>query len=202
MMPTIPDAVMDDLKARYAEPQRAYHTWVHITDMLQQYEAARRLLRHPIAFELAVLFHDAVYDPRASTNESESAKLLRMTMSRHASEADIACAEDLILATQKHTPAMVQERFLSDTKIFLDIDLSILGAGEERFDKYDSDIRREYAFVPLKTYCERRAEILQAFLERPRIYFTDSYADRLETAARSNLKRAIERLPIAAKAAD
>jgi predicted metal-dependent HD superfamily phosphohydrolase len=194
MPATIPEPVMDDLKARHAEPQRAYHTWAHIADMLQQYEAARPLLSHPFAFRLAVLFHDAIYDPKSATNESDSAKLLRTTMGHLAPEMDISCAEALILATQKHTPAMVQPPFLSDAQLFLDIDLSILGADEGRFDRYDGAIRQEYAFVPLQTYCEKRAEILQGFLDRPRIYFTDRYADRLENPARSNLKRAIRRL--------
>jgi len=107
---------------------------------------------------------------------------------------DIACGRDLILATHKHTISAVDRRFVADAELFLDMDLSILGADEERFDDYDAAIREEYSFVPIKTYRQRRAEILKSFLQRPRLYLTDDYHGRLDGKARANLQRAIDRL--------
>lgn len=115
-------------------------------------------------------------------------------METSASVDDIACGKDLILATHKHTTAAVDSRFTADAELFLDMDLSILGAAETRFDEYDAAIREEYSFVPIATYRERRAEILKTFLTRTRLYLTDDYHRRFDRKARTNLQRAIDRL--------
>lgn len=193
-MNVIPSEVIEDLKRRYAEPQRAYHNWFHIEELLAQFEANAHTLSHRFAFRLAILFHDAIYDPRAADNEARSAQLFETTMKDAISTDDITCAKDLILATHKHTTSAVDRRFVADAELFLDMDLSILGAGERRFDEYDAAIREEYSFVPIETYRQRRADILKSFLERPRLYLTDAYHNRLDRMARANLRRAIERL--------
>lgn len=190
----VPDEVMADLKARYAEPQRAYHTWSHIADLLQQLAANLPAIRNPVAFELAVLFHDAVYDPRSSTNEADSAALLAAQMKQHAPTADLLCAHDLILATRHHMLNAVRPEFAEDARLFLDMDLSIFGADRERFDAYDVAIRQEYSFVPIETYRQRRRDVLQRFLARPRLFLTEHYRERFEEAARANLAHAIARL--------
>jgi predicted metal-dependent HD superfamily phosphohydrolase len=190
----IPNAVIADLRRRYDEPRRAYHNWRHIEELLAQFDSNAATIEHPFAFKLAILFHDAIYDPRAADNEARSAALFEATMAGAAGLDDIACGRDLILATHKHTTSAVERRFAADAELFLDMDLSILGATEERFDAYDAAIREEYSFVPIATYRERRAEILKTFLARPRLYLTDDYHRRLDRMARTNLQRAIDRL--------
>jgi predicted metal-dependent HD superfamily phosphohydrolase len=191
MAPAVPDDVMDELKARYAEPHRAYHGWPHIADLLQQFAANKPVIRRPLAFELAVLFHDAVYDPRSSTNEADSAALLALRMQAHTPLEELLCAHDLIMATHQHMLAAVRPEFADDARLFLDMDLSILGADQQRFDAYDAAIRQEYSFVPIETYRERRRAVLRRFLDRPRLFLTEAYRERLEASARANLQRAI-----------
>ena len=193
-MTVIPDGIIADLRRRYAEPGRAYHNWRHIEDLLAQFDSRAGTIEHPFAFRLAILFHDAVYDPRASDNEARSAALFDATMAGIASPEDIACGRDLVLATHRHTTSAVDSRFTADAELFLDMDLSILGACEARFDEYDAAIREEYSFVPIAAYRERRAGILKTFLQRPRLYLTDDYHHRLDQMARTNLRRAIGHL--------
>ncbi|RNF02378.1 uncharacterized protein Tco025E_08391 [Trypanosoma conorhini] len=69
--------------ARYTEPQRHYHTMAHLEEMLGCFErfqseapVAHRLPAadpRRVVLELAILFHDAVYDPRRDDNEECSA---------------------------------------------------------------------------------------------------------------------------------
>ena len=68
------------------------------------------------------------------------------------------------------------------------MDLAILGADEKRFVEYEQQIRKEYSFVPDTIFQTKRTEILQGFLNRPRIYGTAYFFDRLESRARCNLR--------------
>jgi predicted metal-dependent HD superfamily phosphohydrolase len=182
------DATMQELKARYAELHRAYHTWHHIEDMLGRFATVADHLRDREAFELAILFHDAVYDPKAGDNEEQSAALMRERLSGKLAPATLDVAEALIMATKTHQPGTH-----ADAAFLIDIDLSILGAEQAAFDVYDAAIHKEYAHVPDDAYRAGRAKVLQNFLDRERIFTTAAFAP-LEARARDNLERAIARL--------
>jgi predicted metal-dependent HD superfamily phosphohydrolase len=98
---------------------------------------------------------------------------------------------ELILATRHAT-----SEGSADHAVLLDTDLSILGASPARFIEYESQVRREYSWVPEEGFRKTRAAILARFLERPRIYATDHFAHLLELQARSNLRNSIERLGV------
>src|SRR5580698_10201794 len=73
-----PDAareVFDDLFARYTAADRRYHDFHHIEACLRLLDSVRGLARHPDSIELAIWFHDVVYDSRRSDNEEASASL-------------------------------------------------------------------------------------------------------------------------------
>jgi len=73
-----PDAareVFADLFARYTAADRRYHDIRHIDACLRLLDSVHGLARHPDFVELAIWFHDAVYDSRRSNNEESSAYL-------------------------------------------------------------------------------------------------------------------------------
>ena len=78
--------------------------------------------------------------------------------------------------------------------IFLDLDLSILGAPECEYKKYAKQIRREYGQYPLETYCRGRVDVLKSFLERERMYFSDYFYGKYEERARENIQQEIQSL--------
>lgn len=78
-----------------------------------------------------------------------------------------------------------------DEQVLVDIDLSILGAAPQRFAEYEAQIRQEYKHVPSFLFRRKRKAILRSFLERSHIYSTSYFRERLEDAARSNLRRAV-----------
>ncbi len=51
-----------------------------------------------------------------------------------------------------------------DTKYLIDIDLSILGSPLDKFYDYEKNIRKEYEFVPIDLFREKRSELLKSFL--------------------------------------
>lgn len=191
----IPDSLLADLRARYAEPQRHYHTWEHIEALLRWFEQRRLHLHDPAVVELAILFHDAVYDPTRSDNEAESARLLEAAALPGVDDAVRAGAVRLIKATARHQiPEDLASADRGDMAEFLDMDLSILGAPPEVFDVYEDAIRREYAFVPEPLYRAGRRGILESFLDREQLYFSDWGQASFERQARANLERSIQRL--------
>ena len=81
-----------------------------------------------------------------------------------------------------------------DARYVVDVDLSILGAPPEEFDRYEAQIREEQWFMSDEEFRRHRAPILRAFLDRPRIFLTPEFAP-FEARARANLDRALARLP-------
>lgn len=175
--------------ARYGEPHRAYHTLQHLGECLQYFESLQLLPDHPAEVEIALWFHDAIYELRSSRNEADSAAwAYNALIAAGTLQASASRVRDLVLVT-KHTgqPSSMDEHVL------VDIDLSILGAPEKRFAEYEAQIRNEYAFVPDSLFKPKRREILTSFLARPAIYSTPDMHKQLERRARANLTQAVSK---------
>ena len=184
---TITRSVFDQLLARYSEPHRKYHTLQHLTECLTHFEATRHLAENPGEVEIALWFHDGIYDTQRHDNERKSADWARSVLEGHgAAPAAVQRVDELIMATC-HSALPVAP----DAQLLVDIDLSILGAPPPRFAEYEAQIRQEYAFVPEEVFRSKRAEILRAFLARPALYSTPHFQAALEARARDNLRAAI-----------
>jgi len=174
--------------AAYAEPHRHYHTGEHIARTLGLLDGVRERLRRPAEAELAVWLHDVIYDPRASDNEARSADFAARLLAGSGAAPEAAGAvRALIMATRHEAPPED-----ADARYVVDADLSILGAPAAEFDRYEGQVRREYAFVPETNWRARRPRILRRFLDRARIYATAEFA-HLEAPARDNLARSLRR---------
>lgn len=174
----------------YSEPHRCYHNLHHISDCLAEFDIVRDQASEPVAVELAIWFHDAVYDTRATDNEERSVQLAQTSLGEILAESALLDAvSNLILATKKHDASLHV-----DAALLTDVDLSILGQSQARFWEYEAQIQKEYSWVPIEIFSVKRAEILEGFLTRGRIYHTDGFFTRLEAQARSNLQASIRRL--------
>lgn len=189
---SIPQAVLEDLKVRYGEPQRFYHTWDHIEALLRGFTAVENRLNNPQAVLHAILFHDAIYDPMRSDNEAESARLLSAAALPTLSDADRQAAVRMTLATARHRidPSVSPDE-QADTALFLDLDLSILGSRPDVFDRYEEQVRAEYAMVPDEMFLAGRRQILTALAAGETLYLSDWGRENFETAARDNIARSL-----------
>lgn len=193
-MPAIPDSAIEYLKARYSDFGRHYHNWRHIDSMLRDFEALKRLslIDDVASVEVAILFHDAVYDPKQDDNEFRSATLMNLMLDQTPDPLTMGRANALILATKSHhLPLWSDRRRRKDASLFLDMDLAILGSDTSDYLDYARAIRSEYAFVPETTFNVGRSAVLQSFLARPRIYLSDIYYEAREARARDNIQREI-----------
>jgi len=170
----------------YAEPHRHYHTLEHIAHVLSLFDGARAHVRDADAAELALWLHDLVYDPRAKNNEARSATHATRILDEGGVPSRVADrVTALIMATCHVSPPEDP-----DARYVVDADLSILGGTPAEFDRYERQVRREYAFRTEAEWREGRARILRAFLDRPRIFLTSEF-DRFESPARANLERSL-----------
>lgn len=196
-MTLITPAIWDELVALYSSPTRHYHSLKHVTSLLTLLSTHRRHFADPDAVEAAIWFHDAVYDARAQgpANEHQSAQLAVSRLSGTVEPKRLEWIRSAIEATATHTlPQSLEEPEAGDAALFLDMDLSILGAEESEFDKYEAAVRREYDFVDDGAWRTGRALVLRRFLARDQVYHSNLFGALYEDAARRNLRRSVEQL--------
>lgn len=181
-------ALRDALLASYAQPQRHYHSQQHLAECIGWFERVQGLTPSAAEVEAALWFHDAVYEPANDDNEARSAAWARRSLQDAGVALPVAARVEALVMTTRHT-ALPEG---ADAQLLVDIDLAILGAPRPRFDEYERQIRAEYAFVAEPLFAARRREVLRSFAQRPFIYTTAWFRERLEAAARGNLARAID----------
>jgi len=181
-----------ELEAAYAEPHRRYHGRAHVEDCLAELAAVpgvsaaeRRVL------ELAIWWHDAVYDPARPDNEERSAVRAEAALREAGEPAALAAEVARLVRLTKGHAVEPGDRMGA---LLVSIDLSILGRLPEAYDAYAAAIRQEYAFVPEDAWRAGRSAVLRRFLEADTIYPNEALRGRYEAAARGNLGRELDRL--------
>ncbi len=179
-----PDGLYDAVVARYRENHRHYHTLRHLDECLRHLDDVTPLALHAPEIELALWFHDAVYDPRKQNNEELSAAWARSAAAAAALPGE-SCDRiyGLVQVTKSHNLPKT-----TDEALLIDIDLSIFGASPDRFEEYEQGIRNEYNWVPKLIFEAKRRSILKKFLERETIFHTPHFIERYEPQARMNLQ--------------
>ena len=184
------DALFSRLVECYSEPHRKYHTMQHLQECFAHLESVRSFAERSSEVELALWFHDAIYDTRRKDNEERSAEWARDSGLAAGLTGDQASRiYQLVMATM-HNAVPVGP----DASVLVDIDLGILGAEVERFDEYEVQVREEYSWVPGPLYRRGRRKILQEFANRESIYSTEYFRVEYEARARSNIARSLARL--------
>ncbi|ODT08177.1 MAG: hypothetical protein ABS58_03860 [Mesorhizobium sp. SCN 65-20] len=194
-MSLVDAATKAELTALYQAPDRHYHGVRHIEALLSLLGEHRQAFADPDAVEAAIWFHDAIYDSRRKDNEAASAALAADRLRGHVDAPRLARIVKMIEATAAHQiPEFEDGTARQDAALFLDMDLSILGAPAEAFEAYEAAVRREYGWVSYEDWRAGRAAVLKSFLARPRIFHTDIFAERFDTQARENMSRSLARL--------
>jgi predicted metal-dependent HD superfamily phosphohydrolase len=177
-------AVWLELLNNYATTTRHYHNLSHIKALLNWVDLSHAHLQQPAAVRFAVWFHDVIYNTRRQNNEERSAEFARQELSHlNVPVVTINAVSAMILATKQHRAETLDE----DGRWFLDFDLAILGSRPDVYRVYSQAIRREYAWVPKLLYRRGRRQVLEGFLQREQLFFTEAMRTRLEAQARLNL---------------
>ena len=180
---------------RHGEAHRRYHDWSHVAALARGLAAHRSLFADHRAAALAILYHDAIYDPRSGTNEADSADLLVRERRGREPDGTLMRAEAMVRATAGHAvPDALSGPDRTDCAAFLDLDLGILAAAPDAYDRYAANVRAEYAFVPDEAWRAGRAGVLTGFLGRDRLYLADDLHTAWDAPARANVARELTAL--------
>ena len=189
LAPLLPDAAareaeLSRLAAAYSAPERHYHNLQHLQHLLDK--VGEFPLQDRAVVELVIWYHDAVYNALRSDNETKSAEwaqeFLQQTSLAPARRERVA---DLIRRTADHTQPQPPDD--PDGLLFLDADLSILGAPEAAYWAYARQVRREYRLVPDLLYRPGRRKVLARMLDAPVLFRTPALHAALDAPARRNL---------------
>ncbi|MFE0695197.1 hypothetical protein [Streptomyces sp. NPDC058869] len=181
----------ENLLARWAEPQRRYHTTAHLSAVLDRVDTLADHADDVHAVRLAAWFHDAVYRPDRSENEERSAALAERALAEAGvPEAVTAEVARLVRLTVTHDPAGGDR----NGEVLCDADLAVLAGGPQEYGAYAAQVRAEYGFVPDEAFRAGRAAVLRQLLDLPRLFRTPYGAAEWEARARHNLATELELL--------
>ena len=183
-------AVFDELDALYGEAHRRYHTAGHIEHCLRQFDLGAGRMDEPDVVEMALWFHDAIYDIPGADNELRSAELFAARAAGRGSAAFRSDVHRLVMATThlEPPPATLDESFI------VDIDLSSFGRPWEEFLSDSRAVRAEHPHLPDAEFYPRQKKFLESLAARPVFCFTEFFRDRHEARARRNIERLCARL--------
>jgi len=181
------DKIMNHLQnlfELYDHPNRYYHNFNHIVEMW------RVLAKHTkITPQLytAVLYHDAIYNPKYDDNEFQSALLYELhcdDMFRYSTDDTLdSKVVQMILDTKEHIPT------IDESELLIDADLWILGSNIWTYREYKEAIKKEYE--PFFTETEMiagRTAFLENMLDRKNIFYTPEFQRCYTHNAKINLE--------------
>ena len=181
--------VFNGLSDLYSQPDRHYHTPGHIEHCLRQFDLIAGLLDDPDAVEMALWFHDAIYDAAAYDNEQRSAQLFVDLVGAAVAEPFERKVWDLIMVT-KH-PSSPRT---SDEAYMVDIDLSSFGLPWAKFTRDSHAVRKEFAHLSEESFATKQRSFLEALLDREHFCFTEFFRTRHEASARRNISQYLKKL--------
>lgn len=111
--------LFERLVCSYGEPQRRYHTLQHLTECVQHLEPLRGLAQHPGEVEVALWFHDAVYEPKGADNELQSALWAQRELAAAGVPDEVQRrVHQLVMATQQATPQQSAHACARNSRLF------------------------------------------------------------------------------------
>jgi predicted metal-dependent HD superfamily phosphohydrolase len=184
------DDIYEEIHGYYSEPGRHYHTPKHIDHCLIQLDLASAEMEDADAVEVAIWFHDLIFDVRANDNELQSARRF-IELANDSMDGDFkAGVYDLIMTT---APPRLPKT--TDQKFMLDIDLSSFGLPWEDMLRDSIAVRQESPQLSDAEFFPGQRAFLESLMSREYFYFTEFFRSRIEDRARSNIERYLQNSP-------
>ncbi|WP_426417758.1 HD domain-containing protein [Aestuariirhabdus sp. LZHN29] len=169
----------------YALKDRFYHTGEHITFCLQQFDEACTHLEAAREVEMALWFHDIIYQMDSEKNEADSADFFCQLVGdkQNCLKARDRIASLIMDTTHKSAPASIDGRYLAD------VDISSLARPWEEFLQDSLNVRKESPHLSDVDYKAGQRKFFQSLLNRPHVFYTQYFRQHSEQQARDNLEK-------------
>ena len=180
----------DEIKSSYSQSGRHYHNLSHLDNLLSELTPFKGEIQDWQVIIFSIAYHDIIYNTLRKDNEEKSAKVAFERLSRLlATDQQRDKCFSQIIATKGHNISND-----TDTNLFTDADLAILGSENNKYKLYSEMIRKEYKVYPDLVYKPGRRKVLEHFLKMRQIYKTISFRDKYEEQARVNLNNELQQL--------
>jgi len=171
---------------------RYYHTLDHLESMISGFKEYRHSFgigyRDMTTVELAIWFHDLIYDPKSIENEKKSAE--HLVAFAQALNLPNEIVEELyflvMVTTHKGIPQTKNEDAICD--------LDLIELSSSKYVENAKNVRKEYSFLTNEEWKKGRLDFLNSMLEKKSIFHTDIFKDTLEVPARQNMQMEIDYL--------
>jgi predicted metal-dependent HD superfamily phosphohydrolase len=181
-----PSVLFNKITILYSDPCRHYHTLEHIQDLLIKLEENQKALmlwpNEINALELAIWYHDAIYEPHKKNNELQSAIFFHDEITQYTGTG-YELVENLIMSTNME---LKSKNYLEH--IMRDLDMSILGAEKSKYNQYKEGVRKEYEPIYGKgKYRSGRMNFLKQLMDND-IFQIQLFRDKYEDRAKYNVE--------------
>lgn len=176
-----------NLSAHYQQTHRHYHQFDHLQAMFEKLSTIQHHIQDIAQLEFAIFYHDVIYQTKNKnqlSNEQQSANYFLQDLQSYLPHDMTQNIVQFILATERHELLCSHP----DLPYFLDLDLAILGEKPNIYKQYQQAIRAEYHHIPQLLYYIGRRKVLNHFLKRKRLYFTEVFYQNYEQQARQNIQ--------------
>ena len=181
--------LFNEIERNYTSTRRHYHNLRHIQALLELCERYADQLKDRDVVAFAVFYHDVIYNVLRKDNEPRSAQLaVKRLQALQVPQEKITQVKLYMEATQTHA-LTAGVTHTTDLQLFLDFDMSILGANREAYEAYTHQVRKEYRIYPDKLYYAGRKQFLQHCLDSAHIFQTPVFRANYEVIARENMQR-------------
>ena len=181
----------DGLISAYAATSRHYHGLDHIAALLALSRAYAAHLNDRAAVDLAILYHDVVYEPTRADNEARSAARARRELAAAGCRGDRASTRSRAISRRRSTRSP-RRPAVSPTAISIICSISTCRFSPRRrllTTPMPPPFAASIAIYPDLLYRPGRAKVLKAFLAAPQLYRVPALAGLWELRARENIAR-------------
>lgn len=176
-------ALWDEIEFNYSTPHRHYHNLTHLDNLLEELRPYKEEFISWDAIVFAIAYHDLIYNPTRIDNEEVSAiKAMHRLHAIGFPDIPRELCKQFILATTDHKPGS------TETNLFLDADISILGKKPNIYLEYTKNIRKEYSAYNDEQFRHARKKLLTEWLALPLIFKSPVFIEKYEQRARQNIQ--------------
>lgn len=198
------EEVWSILKFNYTQSHRYYHNFDHIRTLLKMFDKNKNHFNDPIAVELAIWFHDIVYNPVSKFNEDASAEIAHSLIMKLNKPELAETVRQLVMFTKWTSEwfyaSTVEEitkhldKANNDFLLLRDMDWSGLASDSKIYEMNCKNLRAEVSFLNDFEYAKKRLAFLNIITVLPRPLYCTEVFYKFESKATENISKEVEHL--------